>query len=155
MGFCAAGEASWGPWPSRGRTVPLPRRAEPALSGPEGEDAQTSGRVFSPLAARQAPSAPRAREALGAPGDEVRLPVLPAALRGFRLKWGEDPGDAVAAGAQRPPAPHPGSARRAPGLGGRGLEGAAGGEAGDEPRSRAGLAAGRGEVRPRRGSRAG
>ncbi|XP_057575349.1 protein EOLA2 isoform X3 [Hippopotamus amphibius kiboko] len=136
MGFCAAGEASWGPWPSRGRTVPLPRRAEPALSGPEGEDAQTSGRVFSPLAARQAPSAPRA-------------------LRGFRLKWGEDPGDAVAAGAQRPPAPHPGSARRAPGLGGRGLEGAAGGEAGDEPRSRAGLAAGRGEVRPRRGSRAG
>ncbi|XP_026952678.1 uncharacterized protein LOC125960239 isoform X2 [Orcinus orca] len=157
------------------------------------EDTQTSGRVFSPLATKQAPSASRAaergdgnlpgylriefygpwmvpvpgpgveterapvpaREALGALGDEVRLPVLPAALCGFRLKWGEDPGDAVAARAERPAAPHPGRPHRAQGLGGRGLEGAAGREAGDEPRADPGLAAGRGEVRPRSDSRAG
>ncbi|XP_022416867.1 uncharacterized protein LOC111167854 isoform X3 [Delphinapterus leucas] len=96
-----------------------------------------------------------AREALGALGDEVRLPVLPAASCGFHLKWGEDPGDAVAARAERPPAPHPGRPHRAQGLGGRGLEGAAGREAGDEPRADPGLAAGRGEVRPWSDSRAG
>ena len=40
-------------------------------------------------------------EAQGALGDEVRLSVLTTALHGFRLKWCQDPGDAVAASDMR------------------------------------------------------
>lgn len=80
--------------------------------------------------------------------DEVLLPLLPAALRRFCLKWGQDLGDALASPAEEPPALYPRHPHCTQGLGRRLLEGAAAGEAGQDPRSDPGLASGRGEVWP-------
>ena len=85
---------------------------------------------------------------MGAWGDEVQLSVLPTAFHGFRLKQCLDPGDVVAAHPMQPLALYPSSPHGTLGLGGRILAGAAGADAGDEPRPDTGLAVGWGQVRP-------
>ncbi|OWJ99491.1 hypothetical protein Celaphus_00009680, partial [Cervus elaphus hippelaphus] len=81
--------------------------------------------------------------------NEVQLSVLLTALCGFHLKQCQDPVDTMAPCAMRTQhctlAVH--MVHR--GLGGCGLEGAAGAEPGDEPHPYPGLDAGQGQVQPR------
>ncbi|CAI9181365.1 unnamed protein product, partial [Rangifer tarandus platyrhynchus] len=78
---------------------------------------------------------------------EIWMSVRPTALCVFRLKQCQDAGDVVAAHAMRTRhSLYHGRPHGTPGLGGRGLAGAAGTEAGDEPHPDPGLAAGRGKV---------
>ena len=88
---------------------------------------------------------PQPREALR---NEVQLSVLPTALCGFHLKQCQDPVDTMAPLCYADPALYPGCPHRALGLGGCGLEGAAGAEPGDEPCPYPGLDAGQGQVQP-------
>lgn len=81
-------------------------------------------------------------------GDEVLLPLLPAALCRFCLKWGQDSGDSLASFAEQPPALYHRHPHCSQGLGRCRLEGTAAAEAGEEPRADSGLASGRGEVWP-------